>query len=114
MRLFLIVLRTGLCQMVDNGGKVEGPLGIAGAVAGSGLFVASGLLGVSVTGISLGLGGSEEERSNEGADETEEQEENDSVLNGSGVESERGHAVGSDVNETQPGIALLVFVGACA
>jgi hypothetical protein len=43
---FLFVLLVGCCHVPLYGWEVDGPLGIA-AIAGSGLFVASGLLGVS-------------------------------------------------------------------
>jgi len=93
--------------MGSDGGEVDdGPLGVS--VSGGWLLVSGVWGGVSVTGVLSGLGGTEEEGDDESADQSEEEEEDDGVLDGGGVEGEGGGAVGTDVNEPQPGFSLLL------
>jgi len=98
-------------KMGSDGGEVDdGPLGVS--VSGGWLLVSGVWAGVSVTGVLSGLGGTEEQGDDESADQSEEEEEDDGVLDGGGVEGEGGGAVGTDVNEPQPGISgLLGLVG---
>ena len=63
---------------------------------------------VSVTVSGLLLSEDAEERQEEGAEDEDEQAEDDGVLDGRGVECERGGAVRGDRNVAETGITLLV------